>query len=126
LRSATGNGIGRACHDDLHRVLDVAHSRGSSVASIRQFSANVPAVHRTLTYCSRPIENLHTSASRKGRHVQRETFRPSGARVRGSVAGIASAEEMNLMKPIDKSILGMGSKSPGRNESEPTGGLVKK
>ena len=33
---------------------------------------------------------------------------------------------MNLMKPIDNPIHGMGSKSPGRNASEPTGGLVKK
>ena len=29
------------------------------------------------------------------------------------------------MKPIDKAILGMVSKSPGRNESEPIGGLEK-
>ncbi len=29
------------------------------------------------------------------------------------------------MKPIDKAILGMVSKSPGRNVSEPTGGLEK-
>jgi hypothetical protein len=30
------------------------------------------------------------------------------------------------MKPTDKAILGMVSKSPGRNESEPKGGLEKK
>ena len=29
------------------------------------------------------------------------------------------------MKPTDKAILGMVSKSPGRNESEPKGGLEK-
>ena len=29
------------------------------------------------------------------------------------------------MKPTDKAILGMVSESPGRNESEPTGGLDK-
>ncbi len=29
------------------------------------------------------------------------------------------------MKPTDKAILGMVSESPGRNESEPTGGLEK-
>jgi len=27
------------------------------------------------------------------------------------------------MKPTDKAVLGMVSESPGRNESEPTGGL---
>ena len=29
------------------------------------------------------------------------------------------------MKPTDKAVLGMVSESPGRNESEPTGGLDK-
>ena len=29
------------------------------------------------------------------------------------------------MKPTDKAILGMVSELPGRNESEPTGGLEK-
>jgi hypothetical protein len=42
------------------------------------------------------------------------------------VAWIASVEETKLMKPIDKAILGMVSESPGRNVSEPTGGLDKK
>jgi hypothetical protein len=42
------------------------------------------------------------------------------------VAWIASVEETKLMKPIDKAILGMVSESPGRNGSEPTGGLDKK
>jgi hypothetical protein len=44
----------------------------------------------------------------------------------GPVAWIASAEETKLMKPIDKAIPGMVSESPGRNVSEPTGGLDKK
>ncbi len=39
------------------------------------------------------------------------------------VAWVASLEETNAMKPTDKAILGMVSKSPGRNASEPTGGL---
>ena len=43
----------------------------------------------------------------------------------GPVAWIASVEETKLMKPIDKAILGMASESPGRNVSEPTGGLDK-
>ena len=33
-------------------------------------------------------------------------------------------EETNRMKLADKAILGMVSESPGRNESEPIGGLV--
>ena len=41
------------------------------------------------------------------------------------VAWVASAEETKRMKPIDKTILGMVSETPGRNESEPTGGLDK-
>ena len=35
------------------------------------------------------------------------------------VAWVASLEETNAMKPTDKAILGMVSKSPGRNASEP-------
>ena len=50
---------------------------------------------------------------------------PTGARVRSPVAWIALVEETKLMKPIDKAILGMVSESPGRNASEPRGGLEK-
>lgn len=41
------------------------------------------------------------------------------------VAWVAFAEETKRMKPTDKAILGMVSESPGRNESEPRGGLDK-
>jgi len=44
---------------------------------------------------------------------------------RSPVARVASAEETKQMKPTDKAVLGMVSESPGRNESEPTGGLDK-
>ena len=48
---------------------------------------------------------------------------PTRAIVRSPVAWIASVEETKRRKPIDKAILGMVSESPGRNASEPTGGL---
>jgi hypothetical protein len=51
---------------------------------------------------------------------------PTKATVGSFVAGVASVKETKRMKPTDKAILGMVSKSPGRNESEPTGGLDKK
>ena len=51
---------------------------------------------------------------------------PTRARVRSPVAWVAFAEETKRMKPTDKAILGMVSESPGRNVSEPTGGLEKK
>jgi hypothetical protein len=41
------------------------------------------------------------------------------------VAWVAFVEETKRMKPTDKAILGMVSELPGRNESEPTGGLDK-
>ena len=44
----------------------------------------------------------------------------------GPVAWVASVEETKRMKPTDKAILGMVSESPGRNGSEPIGGLEKK
>ena len=40
------------------------------------------------------------------------------------VAWVAFVEETKRMKPTDKAILGMVSESPGRNASEPRGGLV--
>ena len=46
-------------------------------------------------------------------------------RVRSSVAWVASAEETKRMKPIDKAVFRTVSKSPGRNGSEPEGGLEK-
>ena len=48
---------------------------------------------------------------------------PTGVKVRDPVAWVAFAEETKQMKPTDKAILGMVSESPGRNASEPTGGL---
>ena len=41
------------------------------------------------------------------------------------VAWVAFVEETKRMKPTDKAILGMVSELPGRNASEPTGGLDK-
>ena len=40
------------------------------------------------------------------------------------VAWVVTVEETNLLKPADKAIIGMVSESPGRNASEPAGGLV--
>ena len=50
---------------------------------------------------------------------------PTGVRVRSPVAWVAFVEETKRMKPTDKAILGMVSESPGRNASEPRGGLDK-
>src|SRR3954451_15723898 len=44
---------------------------------------------------------------------------------RSPVAWVASVEETKRMKPTDKAVLGAVSESPGRNESEPIGGLEK-
>jgi hypothetical protein len=41
------------------------------------------------------------------------------------VAWVAFVRETKRMKPTDKAILGMVSESPGRNVSEPRGGLDK-
>ena len=41
----------------------------------------------------------------------------------GPVAWVAFAKETKRMKPTDKAALGAVSESPGRNESEPIGGL---
>jgi len=51
---------------------------------------------------------------------------PTGVEARSPLAWVVSVEETKRMKPTDKAIFGMVSESPGRNESEPTGGLDKK
>ena len=51
---------------------------------------------------------------------------PTEVTVGNLVAWIAGRKETEFLKPIDKAILGMVSESPGRNASEPTGGLEKK
>jgi hypothetical protein len=73
----------------------------------------------------RPRLFLRISASSQGWRVQWESVPPEG-RVRNFVAWVASVEETRRMKPTDKAILGMVSESPGRNVSEPSGGLEKK
>jgi hypothetical protein len=45
---------------------------------------------------------------------------------RNPVAWVAFAEETKRMKPTDKAVRGAVSESPGRNASEPSGGLEKK
>ena len=49
--------------------------------------------------------------------------RPAGATVRRPVAWVASVEETKRRKSTDQAILGMVSKSPGRNATEPRSGL---
>jgi hypothetical protein len=44
---------------------------------------------------------------------------------RNPVAWVAFVEETKRMKPTDKAAPGAVSESPGRNESEPVGGLDK-
>jgi hypothetical protein len=65
------------------------------------------------------------SVSRPGRHVQWESV-PQEEESGTFVAWVASVEETKRMKPTDKAIFGMVSESPGRNASEPSGGLDKK
>jgi hypothetical protein len=69
------------------------------------------------------MREIRTSgcASSEGWRVQREK-NPAGARVRGSVAWMAGRSESDDLKPIDKALFRRVSESPGRNESERTGG----
>jgi hypothetical protein len=52
--------------------------------------------------------------------------KPTGVIVRNPEAWIAERKEIELLKPIDKAIVRMVSKSSGRNESEPIDGLENK
>jgi hypothetical protein len=66
--------------------------------------------------------NIHYRMSRV-KLVYSAGVNPVGARVRSPVAWIVRRKETESRKSIDKAILGMGSKSSGRNESKRTGGL---
>jgi hypothetical protein len=72
-----------------------------------------------------PMEFLVGSVSRQSRHVQWESV-PREEESGTFIAWVASVEETKRMKPTDQAILGMVSESPGRNASEPSGGLDKK
>ena len=48
---------------------------------------------------------------------------PTRVRARSPIAWIAEGRETKSLKPIDKVTRGVMSESPGRNESERTGGL---
>jgi hypothetical protein len=52
--------------------------------------------------------------------------KPTGAKVRSSVAWIAERKVTEFLKPIDEAIVRMASESSGRNASEPIGGLENK
>jgi len=67
---------------------------------------------------------LRPSVSSKGWHVEWESVPPGKSQ--SPIARIASVEETERMKPIDKALCGRVSESPGRNASEPTSGLEKK
>jgi hypothetical protein len=66
--------------------------------------------------------NMHYRMSRV-KLVYSAGVNPVGARVRSPVAWIVRRRETESRKSIDKAILGMGSKSSGRNESKRAGGL---
>ena len=48
---------------------------------------------------------------------------PARVRIRSPVAWMAGMRETDYLKPIDKAVFRTVSESPGRNESERTGGL---
>ena len=66
--------------------------------------------------------NIHYRMSRV-KLVYSAGVNPVGARVRSPVAWIVRRKETESRKSIDQAILGMGSKSSGRNESKRTGDL---
>jgi hypothetical protein len=66
--------------------------------------------------------NLHVRMCVQVRLVCSAGVSPAGVKTRSPVAWMAGRRETKYLKPIDKAILGMVSKSPGRNESERTGG----
>jgi len=70
----------------------------------------------------RSIEARHGFAYVQRRQTCSAGGSPAGARARGPVARMAGWRETETLESIDEAIRRMVSKSPGRNESERTGG----
>jgi hypothetical protein len=68
------------------------------------------------------IKNIHAQLCVHRRLVCSAGVSPVRAIIRSPVAWMAGMRETDYLKPIDKAVFGTVSESPGRNESERTGG----
>ncbi len=66
--------------------------------------------------------DCHVRMCVQGRLVCSAGVRPVRVRIKSPVAGMAGMRETDYLKPIDKAVFWTVSESPGRNESERTGG----
>ena len=78
---------------------------------------------KPLAVCARPSFGTIARPTKAGVFSGKQAHR---GKSQHPVAWVAAVEETNLLKPTDKAIARVVSESPGRNASEPTGGLVKK
>ncbi len=65
---------------------------------------------------------VHARMCVQGRLVCSAGVSPVRVRIKSPVAGMAGMRETDYLKPIDKAVFRTVSESPGRNESERTGG----
>src|SRR5437764_12593334 len=84
---------------------------------MRRDSASPPFIFNPFEYFGHSATSKRLACSVGG-----ESHR---GKSRSPVAWVAFVEETKRMKPADKAVLGTVSESPGRNESEPIGGLDK-
>jgi hypothetical protein len=77
----------------------------------------------------RPEKNSFDVGAVAGHSTRDASRRPDGRAIRFALSTRRDLqleiEETKRMKPTDEAIFGMASKSPGRNASEPSGGLDK-
>ena len=71
---------------------------------------------------SRMNREVHVRLCVQVRLVCSAGVSPARVRIRSPVAWVAGMRETDYLKPIDKAVFGTVSESPGRNESERTGG----
>ena len=71
---------------------------------------------------SRMNREVHVRMCVQVRLVCSAGVSPVRVRIRSPVAWMAGMRETDYLKPIDKAVFGTVSESPGRNESERTGG----
>src|SRR5215831_639886 len=121
---------------------DVERFHGYSTCSVNRSNRAFPCLSSVLPYSGFPLDKSgHRCAHRVPKFEQISNFwtlaRPAKAgmfsgsqshqgKSQSPVTWVASVEETKRMKPTDKAIFRMVSESPGRNASEPSGGLDKK
>src|SRR5262252_4860092 len=85
-----------------------------------------PITRELECFLSKPAESSFCTVARPAKAGMFSGSQSHQGKSQSPVTWVASVEETKRMKPTDKAIFRIVSESPGRNASEPSGGLDKK